>query len=195
MRSAEAEYNLTAQALDAMNGQQVNNQDARLRVAFSLFPELDQEATTREARPIYRDSEYIMIMVPGEQDIVHRKVWQQDKNRFPQQYAAFKNKVNQDAVSGTPLRLMPWLSGGQIKELEYFNCMTVEQLANMPDSTAQKFMAVNKLKQLAKDYLQAAKEAAPLTQMRAELDDRDNKIETLERQMKELLARLPVETE
>lgn len=188
MRLAEAEFNLTAQAMDQMSGQR-SNHDARLRVQFGLFPEPDQEASVAAGRPIFRDAEYITIMVPGERDVVHRKAWRLDFERFPQQYAAFQQKRDQDAVSGTPLKAVTWLTQGQVKELEYFNCTTVEQLANMPDSTAQKFMQVNKLKQLAKDYLQAAKEAAPLTAMRAEMDKKDDQIAALSKQVADLAAR------
>src|SRR5678816_180210 len=184
MRTAEAEYGLTAQAMDHMNGGPQTNPDDRLRVQFSHFPELDQDATAKEGRAIYTDKEYIMIMIPGERDVVHRPAWSKDYERFPRQYAAFKNKQNQDAVSGTPLKMVPWLTLSQVKELEFFNCMTLEQLANMPDSTANKFMQINKLKQLAKDHLQAAKEAAPLTSMRAELDKRDEQIAALQNQLK-----------
>lgn len=187
MRTAEAEYNLTAQAMES--GQQ-NDQDKRLRVQFGMFPQVDQVATVKEGRPIYKEVEYITIMVPGERDIVHRAAWQKDYDRFPTQYAAFKNKQNQDVASGTPLKILTWLTIGQVKELEYFNCYTVEQLANMPDSTAQKFLQINKLKQLAKDYLVAAKEQAPLTIMRAALDERDEQIAAMQKQMAAINAKL-----
>lgn len=189
MQVLEADYGLTAQALDPMNGG-VNQQqqDARLRVTFGMFPEIDQTASLAEGRPIFRDEEYIQIMVPGERDIVHRKVWAPDKRRFALQYAAFRNN-NQEAIIGTPLKLMPWITLGQLKELEYFNCSTVEQLAGMPDSTAAKFMQVNKLKQLAKDHIEAATKAQPLIAMRAEIDKRDNEIDTLKAQMAALMAK------
>lgn len=191
MQTAEADYGLTSQAMGDRSQQ--SEGDRRLRVQFSMYPEIDQAASATEARPIYKDAVYIMIMVPGERDVVHRRAWEKDFDRFPQQYAAFKNKQSQDAVSGTPLKLVTWLTLGQVKELEYFNCFTVEQLANMPDSTAQKFLQINKLKQLAKDYLQAAKEAAPLTAIRAELDSRDNEIATMKKQIADLLKRVPEE--
>lgn len=186
MMLAEADYGLTDQALGRKNHAQA---DAHLRVTFGMFPQIDQDASDKEGRPIYKEVEYITIMVPGERDIVHRAAWRMDYERFPQQYSAFKNKQNQDHAGGTPLKVVTWLTLGQVKELEYFNCYTLEQLANMPDSSAQKFMSINKLKQLAKDHLQAAKEAAPLTAMRAEMDGKDSRIAALENQMKELLER------
>jgi hypothetical protein len=182
MRIAEAEYGITAQAMEGNRA----TPDTRLRVQFGLFPQVDQDASDKEGRPIYKDVEYITIMVPGERDIVHRAAWKRDYERFPLQYAAFKNAQNQDAASGTPLKLVPWLTLGQVKELEHFNCFTIEQLASMPDSSAQKFMQINKLKQLAKDYLQAAKEAAPLTAMRAEMDKKDDQINSLSKQVADL---------
>lgn len=187
---AQAEYELTAQALDHMSGQNRPNPDDRLRVQFGSFPELDQDASAKEGRPIFKEAVYINVMVPGDRDIVHRRAWEKDYDRFPRQYAAFLNKQNQDHVSGTPLKIVPWLTLGQVKELEYFNCYTLEQLANMPDSQSNKFMQINKLKQLAKDHLQAAKESAPLTAMRAEMDEKDNRISTMEKQLADLIKRV-----
>jgi hypothetical protein len=187
MTVAMAEYELTAQALDASYNPDRRNPDDRLRVQFSTFPEIDQAATAKEGRPIFKEAIYINVMVPGERDIVHRRAWEKDFERFPRQYSAFMNKQNQDLVSGTPLKIVPWLTLGQVKELEFFNCYTLEQLANMPDSQASKFMQIQKLKQLAKDHLQAAKEAAPLTAMRAEMDEKDNRISTMEKQIQDLI--------
>jgi hypothetical protein len=185
MRIAEADYGLTAQA---MGGRNAPNPDDNLRVFFSMIPVEDKEATAKEGRPIFNEKEHITIMVPGDRDVMIRQSWKKDHDRFPRQYQAFLNGKNQDAVSGTPLKLVTFLSASQVKELEFFNCMTVEQLANLPDAHAQKFMQLNKLKQLAKDYLQAAKETAPLTAMRAEMEDKDNRIATLERQVQELVS-------
>lgn len=168
------------------NPDQSSNGDEKLRVQFGMYPELDQVASANEGRPIYKEKEYITIMVPGERDIVHRPAWAKDFDRFPRQYAAFKNKQNQDAVSGTPLKMVPWLSMGQVKELEFFNIMTLEHLANLADSNAIKFMEIQKLKRLAQDHLRAAKEAAPLTAMRAEMDQKDSEISTLTNQLQAL---------
>lgn len=165
----EAEFSLTEQAF----GTRTNDADKNLRVHFSYFPEPDQEASAKEGRPIFREVPYITIMVPGERDVVHRAAWQKDFDRFPMQWAAFLNKKDQDKASGTPLQLLTWMTASQVKELEYFNCYTVEQLANLNDSAAQRFMAIQGLKQRAKDYLAASKEQAPLLTIRAEIEKKD----------------------
>jgi len=184
MRLQEASYDMTHQAFD----RQPDKGDENLRVSFANFPHYNEEASNKEGRPIFDEKVYVTIIVPGQTDIVHRIAWSKDFHRFPKQYAAFKTNANQDAASGTPLKVLPWLQQNQVKELEYFNCFTVEQLANMPDATVGRFMALQSLKQRAKDYLEQAKDASHLTAMRAELESRDNAIETMQNQMAEMAA-------
>lgn len=184
----EATYEMTGLAMD--QNQNAFKGDENLRVQFSLHPNFNPDKSNKEGRPIYDDAEYVTIMVPGQQDIVHRKAWRQDFERFPKQYAAFKANLDQDAASGTPLKVLPWMQVSQVKELEFFNIRTVEQLANMPDSAASRFMGSQQLKQRAKDFLQAAKDAAPMLQLRTELEERDGKITVLETQLATLLAKV-----
>lgn len=175
MRSfQEATYDMTDMALNA-DGMDKN--DEKLLVKFGMFPKLDSEASAKEGRPIYKEVEYITIMVPGDKEsVVHRPAWELDLRRFPKQYAAFKNQQSQEHASGTPLKMVSFLSQGQIRELEHFNCYTVEQLASLADTHAQKFMGLQQMKQLANDYLRIAKETAPMTAMRAEMDKKDSEI-------------------
>lgn len=188
MRIEEATMDLTSMAMD--QNQSMFKDDDKLRVQFTLTPHFNQDETNKQGRPIYDDTVYVTIMVPGQVDIIHRKAWKQDLERFPRQYAAFKNNQDQDAASGTPLKLLTWMSASQVKELEFFNVRTVEQLAAMPDSASAKFMGIQQLKQRAKDYLAEAAKQQPLVQMRTELEERDNRIEVLERQIKELAKKL-----
>jgi hypothetical protein len=190
MRPAEADFNMTADAFRGMNGAQMDDQDKRLRVHFSPFPQINQEKSAAEGRPIYDDVLYITIMVPGERDVVHRAAWQKDYDRFPLQFAAYNNRKDQDVHSGTPLKLLTWLTNAQVKELEFFNCYTVEQLASLADSAASKFMGIQSLKQRAKDFLVAAKEAAPLLTIRAEIEKKDEQLEAATNALKEQGARI-----
>lgn len=171
---AEADYSMTDQAMGG--SAQMNEADKRLRVHFGFFPHINQTKSAVEGRPIYDEIVYVTIIVPGERDVVHRPAWEKDYNRFPLQYQAFLNKKDQDAGSGTPLSVLTWLTAAQKKELEFFNCYTVEQLANLADSAASKFMGIQALKVRANDFLKAAKEAAPLLTMRAEMDKKDEQL-------------------
>lgn len=189
MRTQEASYDLTGMAFDGQNQNEFKG-DENLRVQFSLFPVYNKDKSDKEGRAIYDEQVFVTIIVPGQTDIVHRQAWERDFKRFPRQYQAFQANKDQDAASGTPLAVLTWLSAAQVKELEFFNVRTVEQLANMPDSVAGRFMAIQQLKARAKDFLDAAAKAAPLTRMRAEIEERDAKIGVLESALEQLKARL-----
>lgn len=185
---SEASYEMTDQALGRS---QTDKADERLLVQFSMYPHPDKDESANQGRPVYKEIEYVMILVPGDKEsIVHRPAWERDRQRFPRQYQAFRNKQQQEAVAGTPLRMVGFVTLGQIKELEYFNCYTVEQLANLPDAHASRFMGIQKLKQLATDYLNAAKETAPLTSMRAEMEKKDSQIAANEQAITEQARRI-----
>lgn len=172
---SEATYEMTDAAFNRGQGDKA---DEKLLVQFSMYPHPDRDETAKQGRPVYKDMEYVMIMVPGDKDsIIHRPAWEKDRQRFPRQYQAFQNKKSQESVAGTPLRMVGFLTLGQMKELEYFNCYTVEQLANISDAHAGRFMGIQKLKQLANDYLTAAKETAPLTQIRSEIEKKNSELE------------------
>lgn len=183
---AEADMGLTSLAFG-----QVNPQDHRLMVRFEMYPHYDQDESTKAGRPIYKDREYIKILVPGDKTSeVHRLVWSQDLERFPQQYAKFKANQSQDSIDGTPLSVWPPISKAQVLELNYFNIRSVEQLANLADSNAQKFLGIQQLKRMAQDWLKNAKDTSHLTALRSELESRDNEIEVLRRNAATMAARL-----
>ena len=55
-------------------------------------------------------------------------------------------------AAGTPLKAAPFLTPSHIAELNQMRIVTVEQLANLPD-TAMGFMGAQEFKQAAKRYL------------------------------------------
>lgn len=187
----EATYDATKMAFDQQNGVRQEEDDKRLLVLFSIRPHQNKEKSLLEGRPIYDDREFVTIMVPGDKDtVIDRPASQMDRDRFATRYAAFKNKHNQELASGTPLSSMTFLTAGQVKELEFFNCHTVEQLADLADSNSQRFMGIQQLKRMAQDFLRAAKEQAPLTAMRAALDQKDQELLEAKEAIKELAERL-----
>lgn len=164
-----------------------NSQDDRLMVKFYLGALENTAESEKQGRPIFDEVEFISIAVPGQLDRVDRPAWRLDFERFARQYAAFKSGL-QAAESGTPLSVWPVIKANQVAELATRNVRTVEQLANIADIDAQKFMGMNELRQRARDFIEAAKGSAPLTAMRTELEARDAKIALLESQMAEVIA-------
>jgi hypothetical protein len=165
--------------------------DKALFVQFNMEPHHSHSKSALEGRPIFEEREYIMIMVPGDKDsIVHRPAMESDKMRFQDRYERWKSKVGDQINTGTPLKMVPWLNSSQVKELEYFNVYSLEQLAALSDSHAQKFMGINALRQRAKDAIQAAKEAAPLATIRAEIEAKDNQLQVAIQAVKDQAVRI-----
>lgn len=175
-------------------GTQPHEDDKRLMVQFSLEARLNQEASAAEGRNVYKDVEFVTIRVPGDKTVtVHRPVRHSDKLRFPIQYAAFRNARGEEVV-GTPLSLWPGCKPSQVSELAYFNVKTVEQLAAMADGVGgAQMMGIQALRQAARQYVQAAKDQAPLLAVQKELKGRDDTIAALQDQIAkqgEVLARI-----
>lgn len=153
--------------------------DELLGVTFCLRPVKNEARSVEEGRPIFEDREFVRILCPGDKtNIVFREASPQDKARFRKQYEGFKSGTG-EILNGTPLSAWPVLSRAQVEELAYFHVRTVEQLADMPDSAAQGIGPILGLRQKAKDFLAAAKGAAPMEKMRKELEQRDNEIAAL----------------
>lgn len=167
----------------------------RTPVFFYPHDVQDQEASAREGRPIFKSVDYIQIMVPGDKtNILRRPVRigntpKHDNMRFPEQWAAYKQKREQ-RPEGTPLAAWPILSTAQVKELEYLNIFTVEQLADMPDSHVSKHTGLTKLKKLAKAFLSKAGSTKEISRLSAELDKRDEQLASLQAQMAEMAKEL-----
>lgn len=182
----EADY---ATTMDAMFNNPFNPEDdKRLFVVFYMHPHPDPVRTKEEGRPIFREQEYVRIIVPGDKEsVVERPVYESDKMRFERQYLRFQKGL-QEPLVGMPISQVAWISRAQCKELEYFGVMTLEQLADISDANAQKFMGINLLRTKARKYLERAKEDAPLQKMEAILAEKDAEIESLRQSVKDLGA-------
>ena len=154
--------------------------DEQLLVKFFIKPVKNAKKSLDEGRPIFDDIECIDIRVAGSRNgHVCRPARFNDKNRFPKHYAAFKNR-SEAPLEGTPLIEWAVVTRSQAEELAFFNVKTVEQLAHMADTQAQKFMGINSLRQKAKDWLKEAKENAPALKLAEELRVRDEQFKELQ---------------
>lgn len=162
--------------------------DKKLVVAFYKDAIKNEFKSTEAGRPIFDEVDLVKIITPGSRDSFVGDATEQYQQRFPQQWARFKAGQSQD-ITGTPLNMLPWLSIGQIAEFNAVGCRTVEQLVGMPDVLSQKFMGHHGIKQRAQQYLEAAKSAAPLLKMEAELKKRDEQIEELQAAVQALVAK------
>jgi len=158
----EAEFDV--QDFDDRNVMSAKGNFAR----FYIYPEKDEVASAEAGRPIYKDVEYIEIMSGGSRNnIVVRAALEMDKARFREQYRRFKES-GVDTPSGTLLREIPWLGASNIKELEYMNVRTLEQLAELNDGVCTQNPGFFELKRKAVLWLEKSEAAAPFTKLEQE---------------------------
>lgn len=163
MQTAEFDHN---------DFQNTNEADKSLLVKFLVKPKKDQQASKRAGRPIFKDTEYIDIKIPGNRTAgACRPATADDRKRFPEHYARFKQRIEEDPNEGTPLSEWPAISRSQAEELAFVHVKTVEQLANMADVQVANFMGLFELKQKAQEWLEQAKEQAKFAEVKKELEE------------------------
>lgn len=140
-----------------------------------------------EGRPIFEDVVFVTIITPGSRDTSVFKADDTYKRRFYKQWEQFQLKQDVE-VTGTPLSAIPWLTRSQVSEFAALHVKTVEQLVDLPDSLAQKFMGIQQIKSRAKTFLAAAAGEAVADNLKAELAKRDDEIDELKKQVAELVA-------
>lgn len=166
------------------------------RVSFFMGVKPNKAKSEQEGRPIFEDAPFIRITSAGDTTtIIEKPVWDDARNpnshtrRFPQEWKNFLAGVKEsEQAGGTPLKLMPGISAAQVRELEHFHVHTVEQLADIADANASKFMGIQALKNEARAYLLRAKEGAAGKTLARELEKRDLQIANLESQLQQLLS-------
>jgi hypothetical protein len=123
----------------------------------------------QEGRPIFDNLEYVEIHVPGDRmTLVDRRVKEDDKRRWPNQYAAFKAEREQVA-DGYPLENWPGVDRAQVEELKHFRIHTVEQLANLPDERLTFGTGARTLRESAQRFLKTTAGSAPVEALAAEV--------------------------
>ena len=161
--------------------------DSKLYVTFYIRPIKNAFRSEQEGRPIFEEREYIKIIVPGDsKTTVDCPVTDEFRGRFEKQYEKFKKGLAQ-AVEGTPLEMWPQMTVGLCAELKAMNISTVDQLAELDDSKAQKIMGSHELRRKAQLFLSAAKGEADNNKIAAELQKRDDEITLLKMQMQQIL--------
>lgn len=155
--------------------------DPHLHVTFFLQGRPDPKASREAGRPMFRDVEMCRIRFSGDRkkELVapaHEPFQMRREDgqhmtyaeRYPDHYAAFlKNKA--DAITGTPVSMLPGLTPSKVRELEASNIVTVEALAALPDRVIGKMgMGARELVERAKGFLDNARDNAATDAIRAE---------------------------
>lgn len=99
----------------------------------------DDDATEENnGVPVYKSVEYVEIIAPGnDKERINRRVKQRDKDRWPVQYAQFKEGREEPEFDGMPISEWPMANKHIAMTLKHANVFTVEQLAQVPDIDIQ----------------------------------------------------------
>jgi len=120
---------------------------------FYLQPVLHGARSHAEGRQVFVDKTFIRIRVVGQRDVMERQADDNDRARFPAEWAAWENKQTAPRV-GTPVTEWPALSPSQVRNLEALNIFTVEDMASTSDMALQKLgMGARELQEKAKRFL------------------------------------------
>ena len=153
---------------------------------FHLEPVKDEVASAAAGRSIFIQQERVQIIQPGNPNQPVFLVTDEHREKWPEQYAAFKRGQEQTG-DGTPLEQWPVLSRAQVLEMKAIGLHTVEQCAGLSDLAIQKIgMGGQKIRDLAMSYLDDAEQQALTTAALDRAEKAEGRVAGLEKQVAEL---------
>lgn len=172
-----------------MNGMNRADADDGTIPEFYTNEILDQGATERSGRPVFNNIPFVRVRFVGDRSrTLERKVTDQDRARWPRQWAAYE--AGEAAIqSGTPLSQWPLIARSQIDEFKMHNIHTVEQLAGLPDVFLQRFMGGQAMREQARTYLKNAEDGSALSALVSEVRSLKAHNEALEKQLADIVSK------
>lgn len=150
---------------------------------FFVHTMRDKKASAKEGRPMFKDMECVEIRMAANKNTIAvfpaHDTWKWDvidgvrqpityAMRFPEQYKRFKANEAQ-AMSGTPLEELPFLTQAKRSELKALSIYTAEALASLDGQPLKQLgMGGRELKNQAQAYLDKATDSAAVTRLAAE---------------------------
>lgn len=163
--------------------------DSQLIVGFYRRSVLNRSKSTEQGMPVHEGRDYVKIQQPGETlNVVDREVTQQDTQRWPQKWQAYKQNVSQ-APDGIPISLLFPASPEVEMTLRGYNINTVQQLAHLSaHAIGTVGMGCQNWVNKAQSYMAQAEKGVDHHKFNKAIDDKNREIATLKRQMAELTA-------
>jgi hypothetical protein len=174
-----------------------HSHDRKLWTEFYVKPVLNEVKSKAAGRPIYEDRDYIRYGARGQRDFMDVPYWDDEQHpnshaaRFGDRYAKWKAGQTEAALEGTPLSILatlvpPILTPSEVKEFEAVHVRSAEQLVELPDTMNRKFLGFGETKRKVQAYLDMLQAAAPQQHLRAELEERDMRIQAQEDRIRAL---------
>lgn len=162
-------------------------QDQNLHVQFYMGAVQDGPRSEAAGHPVFTDTPFIKIHVPGDPNtVIETKVNKYYEGRFKDEFASFMTGMT-SGVSGWLLKEWPIVTAATVKNLEFLNIHTVEQLAGLTDSQVQKVgMGGQELRAKAKAALDAARDGALPAAQAAKNQQLEDELAALKAQLNSL---------
>ena len=151
--------------------------DSRLAVKFYKRAVKLEHETNEAGRPIYKDFDFVRIMVAGD-NLTEIDTYAQEshKQRFPKQWLQYQaSQDSSSEIHGTPVEQWPLISQSQAQELRAIKFLTVESIANASDLQLQRIgmiagMSPHSFRDKAKTFLNLAEESAEASKRAEEIN-------------------------
>lgn len=159
-------------------------------VAFGLHPVKDEAKSKQEGRPVFKEVEFIRIIVPGDKTQEYfNKATDKDRQKYPRAYEAFKRRGTVP-VEGTPLEQWPELTRAEVLTIKAMHIHTVEMLAAVHEGNIGKLgFRGREYVTKANAFLARAKAAVSADALAASVAEKDAQIADLQRQINELAGK------
>ena len=174
-------------------------------VEFSTELILQEFESERQGKPVYKEVTYVKMFAPGSKSDVYRPAKLQrvneldgmpsDPERFPSQWQAFQNKIEQIG-DGMPLEMWAPMPKGAVFAFKAMRVMTVENLAALSDGNATNApIDWRSWREKAQNWLKQAETNQPLAELQAERDSLRCDVEMLKKQIADLATQRKTERE
>jgi hypothetical protein len=141
---------------------------------FFVKEVIDPAASEKAGRAIYQDMEFVRIHVAGDALSVSVQFpdaeWMPGityKQRFEESYTKWKSK-GRALINGTPLSRWPLATPSFIKEMEFLNILSVDDLASVADVHLDRIADGRQWRDRAAAWLKSAKDGAVAARYAAE---------------------------
>lgn len=106
-------------------------------VRFFKHPVLQSFLSKKEGRPIYKDTNYIEIQIPGQKNqVVKREVQDKDKTEYAVEWNNFDDGGSGGV--GSPIDHLPGITPSKVMEMQSLGIHSIEQLVGLSETGIQK---------------------------------------------------------
>jgi hypothetical protein len=142
----------------------------------------------QEGRPIYEQRDYVRVIQPGERDKMEREAREDDKHRWPRQWAAYQSQ-QQQVPDGTPVDVLFPGAPHEVAMLKALHIHTIEMLAALGEAGISRLGIGGRNKvERAKRFLDAANGMAGMNKLQAENERMAEELAAIKAQMEQLIA-------